>query len=101
MAAARATSRARCVFSCSTSSGNERSVEFETFAAHECAEIGPVWHRILPYFVFRPAVFGVLAVFIHVALGGVGLHGTAALVVGRDLLPEALLIVAVMMDGDV
>src|SRR4029450_925873 len=101
MAAARAIFRARCVFSCSTSSGNERSVEFEDFRAHECAEIGAVGHRILPALVLRPAILRVLAEFFDMALGGVGLHGAAALVVGRDLLLELGLLVAVLMKGDV
>src|SRR4026207_178484 len=101
MAAAPAISRARCVFSCSTSTKTNRSVDFETFATHECAEIGAVRHRILPDLVFRPAAFRVLAVLVDVALLGVGLHGAAALVVGRDLLFQALLVVAVVMDRDV
>src|ERR687898_2459891 len=100
-AAAQATCRARCAFSCSTSSGNERSVEFEAFGAHECAEIGPVRHRILPDLVFRPAVVRILAEFVDVALVGIGLYGAAALVVGRDLFLEPGLVVAVVMDGDV
>ena len=71
------------------SSGNERSVEFEAFRAHECAEIGAVGHQILPDLVFRPAIFRILAEFIDMALLGVGLHGAAALVVGRDLLVQS------------
>src|SRR5262245_13144162 len=101
MAAVRATSPARCVFSCSMSSGNERSVEFETFAAHECAEIGPVWHRILPDLVFRPAIFRILAELVDVALLGIGLHGATALVVGRDLVLEPRLVIAIVMDRDI
>ena len=56
--------------------------------AHECAEIGALGHRILPGLVLRPAIVGALAEFIDVALGLVGLHGLAALVVGRDLFPQ-------------
>src|SRR5689334_17488245 len=101
MAATPAIYRARCAFSCSTTSGNERSVEFETFPTHECAEIGAVRHRILPDLVLRPAVRRILAELVDMALGGIGLHRPAPLVVGRHLLLQALLVIAVMMKGDV
>ncbi len=54
------------------------SVELEALAAHECAEIGPLRHRILPGLVLRPAIGRVLAEFVDDGAGcGVGLHSRA------------------------
>src|SRR5262245_440177 len=96
----RATYRVRCVFTCSTSCANARSVELEPFAAHECAEIGALRHRILPGLVLGPAVVGALAEAIGVALGLVGLHGVAPPVVRGDLGLQPAFVIAIAMQGD-
>src|SRR4029077_13333769 len=88
---------ARSASTCWTNSRSARSVEFETLGAHECAEIGPLRHRILPGLVLRPAIDRALAEFIGVALGLVGLHRFAPSIVGRDPVLERTLVVAVMV----
>src|SRR5215510_14894961 len=91
---------ARSGSTCSTSCANARSVEFETLGAHECAEVGPFRHRILPRLVFRPAVVGAFPKPVGVALRAVGLDGLPPAIVGGDLLLQPALVIAVVMEAD-
>src|SRR5215468_5498683 len=92
---------ARSGSTCSTSCANARSVEFETLGAHECAEVGPFRHRILPRLVFRPAIVGAFPEPVGVALRAEGLDGLPPAIVGDDLLLQPSLVIAVAVEGDI
>src|SRR6185437_15441694 len=77
------------------------SIQPESSLAHESTEIGPLWHRILPDLVLRPAIAFAATEFLGMALGFVGLHRLAPSVVSFHFLAQARLVVAVAVDRDI